>query len=466
MRIAWALVWCLGLAACSGEAPHMAVEPWADTERVRIHAPDLSGQGRQQDLYLLEFKAPGAAPVVRMLIDVGNQEEMQAYGLPYLQRHGVKHLDRVYITHPHKDHYGGLSALLDAGITVGELVMNPPLPAPCDSEQPWGCDFAHVQQTIAHAVAKGVKHQTLYVDDPLQPLTLWQQDGVELALWFAPHGVHPTLGELSINDTSMFMRLQVGEVVHAFTGDMNVTEGDYLLAQLGPKLKADVLKLPHHGAEGTVSNGFLAAVAPTHNWVPSHSGLWCSSRSQRLRDWMAQQGVQSHVMGLHGDVLVRHFTDRAPVWQSARPSQRGCQDFFAGALTFPSVQPVWAGFWHAVDQFQAVEWAGVPALQVRGWKIPHDEAFRAYAPAVALVNVGSGAVHVFEAQAVARHDVVKHFEQLSLDNADWGFSQLVPVDGLPPGRYELALVRHQHPHWLAVKTGRTVSVRAGGVVVD
>jgi beta-lactamase superfamily II metal-dependent hydrolase len=71
---------------------------------VRTHEPDLSGQGRQQDLYLLEFNAPGAAPVVRMLIDVGNLEEMQVYGLPYLQRHGVKHLERVYITHPHKDH--------------------------------------------------------------------------------------------------------------------------------------------------------------------------------------------------------------------------------------------------------------------------------------------------------------------------------------------------------------------------
>lgn len=57
---------------------------------------------------------------------------------------------------------------------------------------------------------------------------------MELALWFAPHGVHPTLGELSINDTSLFMRLQVGEVVHAFTGDMNEAEGNYLLAQLGP----------------------------------------------------------------------------------------------------------------------------------------------------------------------------------------------------------------------------------------
>jgi hypothetical protein len=361
--------------------------------------------------------------------------------------------------------------------------MNPPLPAACDREQPWGCDFAHVQQTIAHAVAKGAQHQTLYVDDPLQPLTLWQQDGVELALWFAPHGVHPTLGELSINDTSMFMRLQVGDVVHAFTGDMNETEGNYLLAQLGPKLKADVLKLPHHGAEGTVSNGCLAAVAPKHNWVPSHSGLWCSARSQRLRDWMAQQGVQSHVMGLHGDVLVRHFTDRAPVWQSAQPSQRGCHDFFAKALPLgdtdewalasapaappePVNAPVWAEFWHSLDQLQAVEWAGVPALQVRGWKIPHNETARAYAPAVALVSLDDGSVKVFEAQARARPDVLQHFPQLKLDAQHVGFEQLLAMDSLAPGRYELALVRHQHPKWKAMKTGRTVTVGAGGVVVD
>ena len=134
----------LGLVACSGEAPHMAVAPWADTERVRIHAPDLSGQGRQQDLYLLEFKAPGETPVVRMLIDVGNLEEMQAYGLPYLQRHGVKHLERVYITHPHKDHYAGLNPLFNSAVTVGQLVMNRPLAKTCDAERPWGCDWAHI----------------------------------------------------------------------------------------------------------------------------------------------------------------------------------------------------------------------------------------------------------------------------------------------------------------------------------
>lgn len=483
LRFALSVACVLVSSACTSDAPQLTAAPWAESERVRVHAPDLSGLGRQQDLYLLEFKTPGEAPVVRTLIDAGNHEEMLEYGVPYLQRQGVKHLDYVYISHPHKDHYGGLSALLDAGITVGELVMNPPLQAPCDSEIPWGCDMDHVIQTIAYAEANGAKHQTLYVNNPHEPVTLWAQDGVELAMWFAPSGQHPVLGELSINDTSLFMRLQVGDVVYAFTGDMNVTEGDFLLAELGDKLKADVLKLPHHGAEGTVSNGFLAAVDPVHHLAPSDPGLWCSPRSQRLRDWMAKRGVQGHVMGLEGGVLVRHFTDREPEWEIDKPLLRTCEDHLANVLPLgsferlafasapqaepvPADKPVWAEFWHSVDQLRTVEWAGVPALQVRGWKISHDEAARTYAPGLALMNLDDGTLTVFSAQSQARHDVLKHFSKFKLSPEDVGFDQVLPTDGLALGRYELALVSHQYPKWLAMKTGRTLTVGPGGVVVD
>jgi hypothetical protein len=227
-----------------------------------------------------------------------------------------------------------------------------------------------------------------------------------------------------------------------------------------------VLKLPHHGAEGTVTNDFLEAVAPTHNFVPSHAGLWCSARSQRLRDWMSQRLVQNHVMALQGDVMVRHFSDQAPIWQSERPNQLGCHDLLAKSLQFPKDQADSSEFWFSLDHVVALEWAGVPAIRVRGWQIPHDSAARDFAMGVALMNLNDGTVKVFEAKANTRRDVVKHFAQLEIDATKIGFDQVIPVDGLPQGRYELALVRHEYPRWVAVKTGRRLTVAPDGVTFD
>ena len=486
-RIGLCFLCAIGLAACSGDQSPVLPKPWADTEVVRVHAPDVSGSGLQQDLYLIEFRAPGEQQVQRFLIDAGDEVGMRDQGLPYLQRQGIDHLDRVYITHPHKDHYGGLNPLFKSPVTVGQLVMNRPLAKACDAERPWGCDLAHIEQTLAAARERSIEHTELFVDDPTQPLSLWRQDGAELSLWFAPRPEHPALGEVGINDMSMFMRLQVGERVHWFTGDMNVAAGDFLLTVLGPRLKGDVLKVPHHGAESTVSDAFLAAVAPTQSWVPTHAGLWCSLRSQRVRDWLQEHRVANHVMGLHGDTLLHYFRDREPLWQTQQPLQHDCHAHLAKRLEAVqtdnrSVASVGAGVdkgqrktgrdgawvesWYALDKVTPISWAGVPALQVVGWQIAHDTKARAYAPAVALLSLDDGAWHVFDANVESRPDVVKHFGTLKLPSHDVGFGLVLPTADLPKGRYELALVRHQHPNWQATKTGRTLLVTADGVVLE
>lgn len=82
------------------------------------------------------------------------------------------------------------------------------------------------------------------------------------------------------------------------------------------------------------------------------------------------------------------------------------------------------------------------------------------------MNLDDGTLTVFSAQSQARHDVLKHFSKFKLSPEDVGFDQVLPTDGLALGRYELALVSHQYPKWLAMKTGRTLTVGPGGVVVD
>lgn len=47
-----------------------------------------------------------------------------------------------------------------------------------------------------------------------------------------------------------------------FTGDIEAKAEDKLVSKYGDKLKSDILKVAHHGAETSSSNAFLEAVAP------------------------------------------------------------------------------------------------------------------------------------------------------------------------------------------------------------
>lgn len=424
----------------------------------------VKGVHNQQDMYLLEFRSPQQEKPVRLLVDVGDEPGMRDHGLPYLKRLGVGHLDRVYITHPHKDHYGGLALLLDSGVTIGQLVMNRPLKAKCDTERPWGCDWDHIEQTLELARARGVPHVELFVDDPQQPAVLWTLEGVDLSLVFAPRPEHPVMGRVDINDMTMVMRLQVSGVVHWFTGDVNVAAGDFLLLELGQKLKGDVLKVPHHGAESTVTNAFLEAVAPQRSWVPSPANLWCSQRSQRLRDWLEGQGVQNHVMGVQGDVWVRYFSDREPLWLSDRPATQTC---LSELVATNSRKPEWAEAPHAVDRLEAQTWAQGPVLQVQGWLAPsYTASDHRSRSGVALVNVDHGGLTMFDAHAQARPDVVEHFKHLNQDSNALGFLAILPFNGLPHGRYEVALHWQLDGQFKFKKTGRTVRWGVSGLLVD
>ena len=121
---------------------------WAEHEVLRIHAPDLSQLGRQQDAYVIEIKDSKTKTIRTVMIDTGFYEEMKDYGVDYLKENGAHKIDELYITHAHKDHYGELQALIEKRIPIGTLYFNYPLKSTCDKELKGGCDYEHVLNTI------------------------------------------------------------------------------------------------------------------------------------------------------------------------------------------------------------------------------------------------------------------------------------------------------------------------------
>lgn len=251
---------------------------------------DVNRTVAQADAHLLEF--PDGR---RFLVDAANR----GLGLPErLRARGVHHLDAVVISHPHKDHYGGLTELLEAGLGVGRVYVNEPLPAVCDTERPWGCDLAHVRETIAAVRARGIAVRPLAAGQVLH-----EAGGSRLVVLHAFDGQQTPVGATDVNDTSVLLLLSHGATRALFTGDLNRPLGAWL-AREGQALEAQLVKVPHHGAEAIAPPEFLDRVGAETALVPAPAGLWASDRCRPTREHLAGRRVRTLVNGVHGDVTV------------------------------------------------------------------------------------------------------------------------------------------------------------------
>ncbi|WP_342480006.1 MBL fold metallo-hydrolase [Paenibacillus sp. FSL L8-0340] len=174
-----------------------------------------------------------------ILIDGGNNNQGKNV-VKYLNALGVKTLDAMVATHPDADHIGGLDDVLKA-VDV-KAVYAPKVSHTTETYKDFLTAVKNEGRTIK-AVTKGV---TI-------PLT-----GVE-ANFLAPINSY---GD-NLNDWSAVLKVIYKNKSFLFTGDAELQSENDMLAD-GLNLKADVLKVGHHGSNSSTSKAFLDAVKPQY----------------------------------------------------------------------------------------------------------------------------------------------------------------------------------------------------------
>jgi competence protein ComEC len=173
-------------------------------------------------------------------IDVG--ERVVA---PELRARRRSDLAFAVLTHPHPDHFGGLASGL-LGVRVGAL---------------WDTGEGEGEGT-------GGGYASLLASMRAQGTTVVRPAGFcgRRAIGGAVIDVLAPCPDYSSdfgpNDNSIVVRITYGSRSLLFVGDAEQEEERRLLAGSGPWLRADVLKVGHHGSRTSSSPAFLAAVAP------------------------------------------------------------------------------------------------------------------------------------------------------------------------------------------------------------
>jgi competence protein ComEC len=259
---------------------------------------NVVGKIGQADCHLLQF--PDGSNI---LIDVADGVDVPGAALAHLNKLHIHRLALVVISHFHKDHYGRLIDVLNAGIRVDRVVLNVPNKKSADREIPWGCDWKDVQETLNELRHRGIPFATPKAGDRI--FETKSKDGVvagmDVICCF--DGLNTPVGPTDVNDTSIVVRLSYGKERVLFTGDLNSAIGSYL-AKSATDLAADLLKAPHHGTDATVPNAFYDRVGATAALVPSPKVFWESARSMRTRDYFIERHIPIYVSGINGDVTV------------------------------------------------------------------------------------------------------------------------------------------------------------------
>jgi competence protein ComEC len=251
------------------------------------------------ELHLLDV-GQGDAVAVRtprgrwLLVDTGRRWHGGDAGartvVPWLRRRGGA-LVALMLTHPHADHVGGAATVL-ARLQPAEV---------------WDPGFALGSRVYREVLTQARRRRTRW--RRVAPGDSLVVDGV-VATVLAPDSVW-TASLSDPNLASLVLSVRIGHVRILLTGDAEAPEEAWLLERanrdpaLAPLLRADVLKVGHHGSRTSTTAAFLAAVRPRLALVSVGAGNPYGHPSPEVMQRLTDGGARVVRTDQSGPVVVR-----------------------------------------------------------------------------------------------------------------------------------------------------------------
>lgn len=211
-----------------------------------------------------------------MLIDAGNNEDGELL-VEYFQENNITKFQYVVGTHPHEDHIGGLDDVIKH----------------FEVEKVYLPDVITTTKTFTD-VLDAIEEKNLTYTVPKIG------EGFYLGEAFITV-IYTGTDEKELNNSSIILKLTFGSTTFLFTGDAEEKVEKLILNQ---DIRADVLKVGHHGSEYSTSNDFLTAVNPKYAIISVGENNSYGHPNQVVLDKLNQQEIEIHRTDQEGTIIV------------------------------------------------------------------------------------------------------------------------------------------------------------------
>ena len=211
--------------------------------------------------------------------------------LPHLKAEGIRHLDGIFLSHPHSDHIGGLLSIMRE-IPVS-LIYDP--------------GFEHHTALFA-GYRTAARELGIPVVTPQMGDVVWL-DEVTPGFILGPH---PDIRSTNPNEHSLVLKLRYGTQSVLLTGDAETQAEELLSRQFGDWLNATIYKAGHHGSRTSSHHVLLEAVQPdiivVSNALRNRYNHPHPDATSRMRNYVPDEHL--HYTALDGAQIFRLYGDR------------------------------------------------------------------------------------------------------------------------------------------------------------
>lgn len=211
-----------------------------------------------------------------MLIDAGEAYKSDNV-INYLNNLGITKIDYVIGTHPHTDHIGGLEEVINT-FDIGSIYM----PRASSTSK----TYEDLLTTIS---SKGLKVKTAK-----SGVVVLDEDNLKLE-FIAPNS--DSYSEL--NNYSAVLKLTYLDNTFLFMGDAETLSEEEITSEI----KADVIKVGHHGSDSSSSLEFVKKVSPEYAIIMVGEGNSYNHPYQSIIDRYESVGAKVLRTDLDGNII-------------------------------------------------------------------------------------------------------------------------------------------------------------------
>lgn len=239
-----------------------------ETNDLRIHFLDVS----QGDSIFIELPNNET-----MLIDAG-EKDYGNFVKDYISKLNYEKIDYVIGTHPHSDHIGGLAYVIQ-NFNIGKIYM------------PKAMTTTKTYEFLLDTIS----NKNLKITSAKANTTIFDNDLLNIKI------ISPTKSDYEeLNNYSAVIKLTYKDTTYLFMGD-----AEKLVEQeIVDDVKADVIKVGHHGSDSSSSKKFLNKVKPSYAIISVGENNSYNHPSQNIIKRYNNVGCKVYRTDLNGTIII------------------------------------------------------------------------------------------------------------------------------------------------------------------